>query len=118
MTKDQIKLLAKGSYIKDNLDHNKVNKIFKLLNRNDLKLFIKALKNEEKKNTVTIILPDIKLSKRIELEEMFKTKFANKKIIYKTDPSLIVGIKIIDNDTIYEYNLKNTLENLRSYIKN
>ena len=42
--------------------------------------------------------------------------FPEKSIQFKEDKSLIGGIKIIDNDLIYEANIKNTLENLVTFI--
>jgi len=38
------------------------------------------------------------------------------RIEFLEDKSLIAGIKLIDNDNIYDFNLKNTFENLVSYI--
>ena len=45
-----------------------------------------------------------------------KEIFPDKKIVLKEDKSLIAGIRIIDKDTIYDFNIKNTLENLVKYI--
>ena len=44
-------------------------------------------------------------------------RLLQKNIQLKEDKSLIAGIKIVDNDLIYESNVKNTLENLVSFIK-
>ncbi len=115
MTNKQIKTLALQSYTKDNLDQKKVTRITNQLNRSDLKAYIKALKNLEKQKTVTVILPDIKMKQK-DLDKQFKLAFPNKSINYETDESLLVGVKIINNDLIYEFNLRDTLKRINSYI--
>lgn len=117
MTIDQIKTLAKGSFKGENLDPKMVLKITKLLTRNDLKLYVKALKSEERKRRVTVFLPNIKLSDKQVLQKKIAKLFPNKKIEFSIDPSLLVGLKIVDDDMIYEYNLKNTLESLSNYLE-
>jgi F0F1-type ATP synthase delta subunit len=44
--------------------------------------------------------------------------FRGKRLEFSEDKSLIAGIKLVDNDIIYDFNLKNTFENLVSYINN
>lgn len=114
MTRKQIKNLANLSYNKNNLSKNIVNKIVKLLSRLELKQYIKAIKNIENNKTITIITSDIKNITNIEKD--VEKLFLNKKIIVKEDKSIISGIRIINKDTIYDFNLKNNLENLVSYI--
>jgi F0F1-type ATP synthase delta subunit len=116
MIKKQIKQLAMASFTKDNLDEIKTNKIGKLLTRSNLKLYIKYLKALEKNKTVFVYTSDN--SQRTELSNKIKEMYPNKNIVYKVDNSLIAGIKIIENDNIYEFNIKNTLDNLVSYINN
>ncbi len=107
----KIKKLVLASYVDKKLNPVRVKKITGLLARSDLKTYIKVLKSYEKENTVIINLPFVYNDKKM-FEEMFK----GKKIIYKEDPSLIAGIKIINNDIVYEYDLKNTLEDIATYI--
>ncbi|MCL4354100.1 hypothetical protein M1349_01355 [Patescibacteria group bacterium] len=115
MTSKQIKSLVLQSYTKEVLDQKKVTRIAKLLKRSDLKSYIKALKGLEKEKTVTVVLPDIKMKKK-DLDKQFKLAFPNKSINYETDESLLVGVKIINNDLIYEFNLRDTLKRINSYI--
>jgi F0F1-type ATP synthase delta subunit len=114
MTKKIIKKLALSSYSGKKLDSIKVNKIVKLLNRSELKIYIKTLKNYENMRTVTIVTPI--LTGKDNLIKDIKSMFAGKKILLKQDKTLIAGVRIIDNDTIYDFNVQNNLENLVSYI--
>lgn len=116
MTKKQIKKLITASYIKNNLDSAKVNRITKLLTRQELKLFIKLLKNYDKTKNITLFVSNISGSS--EILKQIKKIYLNKNIIVKEDKSLIAGIRLIDNDTIYDANIKNSLDEMVSYIKN
>ena len=114
MTKKIIKKLALSSYTGENLDGKKVNRIIKHLGRLDLKTYIKAIKNFENSRTVTLLSPIT--SSKTRLTKEMKKIFPDKKIVIEKDGNLIAGVRIIDNDTIYDFNVKNTLENLVSYV--
>ena len=77
-----------------------------------IKKYINELKNYGTKNTVFVETP---FSCK---NEALETLFPDKKIVRRIDPSLMVGVKIIENDMLYELNLKNTLEKLISQIEN
>lgn len=109
MNKKNIKKLVQASYNKKNLDIKNINKIASLLKRADLKRYIKALKTNEIKSTVFIEMPKIY---KDGYHNFFKKKFPDKKIVYSVNPSLLLGVKIIDLDTVYEMNLSNVLNNL------
>lgn len=114
MTRKQIRNLALASYTNNQLDNKKVNRISKILTRSELKEFIKAVKNVEKSKTVTVY--SAKISAGESLKKEIGKSFQNKKIEIKEDKKLIAGIKIIDNDNVYDFNLRNNLKNLVSYI--
>ena len=114
MTSKQIKNLALASYTSELIDAKKVNRITKLLNRSELKRYIKFLKSLEQSKTIKVVLA--KLDNKRDLEKELKTKFPNKRLEFLEDKSLIAGVKIIDNDNIYDFNLANTFENLVSYL--
>lgn len=114
MTKKIIKKLAVESYTKESLDSKKVDRIVKQLGKSDLKLYIKAIKNYESNKTVILLLPSI--SDKTSLIKEVKKLFPQKRIVIKIDESIIAGIRIIDGDNIYDFNLQNTLENLVSHI--
>lgn len=112
MNKKKIDKLVLASYENNNLDQKKVNKIASLISRSDLKKYIKGLKMVEKKKSLIILSPinnqDFK---------KFEKLFPHKKIIFKKDPSLMLGVKIVDNDIVYEFTLKNSLDKIVSYIE-
>ena len=118
MIKRDVKKFVLASYTKDQLDEKKVKRITLMLSRSNLKQYIKYLKTYEKQNTVTIVVPNEKFLGKNELERMFKGVLNGKKIKIEIDPSLIVGVRIIDNDSIYEYSLKNTLEKIGTHVGN
>lgn len=111
MTTKKIKDLVKISYNNSILDYDKAHDIAVSLTRFDLKQYIRELKNYENKTNVTIITPF-----NLKNDKVFEELFPDKKIVYKNDPSLMLGIKIKNNDALYEFNLKNTVQNLISYI--
>lgn len=114
MNKKLLKQLVIESYTKEELDFTKVNAIADLLKRKDLKLYIRALRNQEKKKTVDVITPG-ELNR--DEKKMVENTFKNKKINYIIDSSLIVGLKIIENDKVFDLNLGNTLYSLKEHIE-
>ncbi len=110
-----IKQLALASYTKNKLDQTKVNKIIKNLTRLELKKYIKAIKNLEKQKVV-YVYSSIKLNK-LNVQE-FKKIFTQKEIVFLEDKSLLAGIKVVNNDLVYENNLSNNFENLINYLNN
>lgn len=115
MTYKYIKKLAENSYKSFDLDQKSVEKIIKLLTKKELREYIKILKKLEQKKSIIIVIPNEKISKK-SLSMQLKKIFPDRKIIYQTDPSLLLGIRIIDNDLIYELNLKDTLEQISTHI--
>jgi F0F1-type ATP synthase delta subunit len=114
MTIKQIKNLAMASYSNNSLDVKKINRISKFLNRTQLKRYIQFLKNFEKSKTVIVTMSQLNVKSGLESE--LKKIFPGKKLQFFEDKSLLAGLKLTDNDIIYDFNLKNTLENLVSYI--
>ena len=109
MDNKSLKQLVIASYTDGVLDKARVEKIAGLLNRKTLKQYIKSLKQAETQNSVFVDLAQ----DPIELDEsMFEKMFPKKKIIYKKNPSLILGARIVDNDTVFEFNLKNNFDKL------
>ncbi len=113
MTKKQIKKLLTLSFTNGLLDTKKVEFIASNLKRKELKQYIKALKMWEKGQS--IIVRAAKSPSDLD-KNKFASIFQDKNIIFETNPSLLLGIKIIDNDMEYELNLKNKLESILSYL--
>lgn len=112
MNSKNIDKLVIYSYTNDFLDQEKVNKMATLLSKSDLKKYINGLKLREKKKSLVISSPinNQNLKK-------FEKLFPNKKIIFKIDPTLMLGMKIVDNDIVYEFTLKHYLDKILSYIE-
>jgi hypothetical protein len=115
MTKKLLKQLVEYSYTNRCLDNKRVLAVADRLDRKDLKQYIKALKRIEKSRnvyvTTTFRQSDL-------LKQEFKDLYPGKKVIINTDPSLILGIKITDNDDITEINLNHQLDDIMGYIEN
>jgi F0F1-type ATP synthase delta subunit len=115
MIDKKIKQLVNLSYTNDKLDEVKVKKIANKLKYSDLKRYIRYIKDTEKRKSVIVYLSEDIKDKQLELE--IKKKFTNKRIIFKVDKSLLAGIKIVDFDNIYDFSLKNKLDNIAYFIK-
>jgi len=112
MDRSRINKLIAISYKDNDLDQKMVNKITSLVSRSDLKKYINGLKLAENKKNVII-------SSSINNQNLdkFKQLFPHKKIIFKDDPTLMLGIKVVDNDMVYEFTLKNSLNRIIDYIE-
>lgn len=112
MNKKQIDKLVSASYENNFLDKKRVSKIAMLLRRSDLKKYINGLKLTEKKKSLII-------SSAMNNQDLnkFSKLFPNKKIILKIDPTLMLGVRVVDNDIIYEFTLKNSLDKIISHIE-
>lgn len=115
MTTREIKKLAEQSFTYGNLDVKKIKRVISLLGKKQLKAYLKFLKKLENEKLVWVFTPMDKVEDRI--TGKIKTMFPNKKIKYVTDSSLIAGLRVVDNDMVYEFNLKDSLNNLIIYLK-
>lgn len=112
MNKKKIDKLVLASYKDDFLIQKKVNKIATLLSKSDLKKYINGLKLTENKKSLIVSSP----ANNQELKR-FEKLFPHKKIIFKKDPTLMLGMKIVDNDIVYEFTLRNSLDRILNYIE-
>ena len=92
MKKKKIIQLALASYKGKNLDEKKVNAISSYLGRSDLKKYINALKNLDNNKKLVVSSPTENFDTK-----SFEKLFPEKRIVFKKDPSLLLGIQIIDN---------------------
>lgn len=111
MNSKKINQLISISYKNDNLNQKIVNRIVSLISKSDLKKYINGLKSKELKKNLVISSPidDQDIRK-------FEKLFPHKKIILKKDPSLMLGVQIVDDDLIYDFTLKNSLDKIIDYI--
>lgn len=112
----KIKKLALESYNKTQLNVPRVQRISAILKRNELKYYIKALKQVESKKTITLVVPDEEIESVGVVVAKLRIAYPDKKILIKTDPSLIAGIKVINDDLIYEVSIKQMLEDLATLL--
>jgi 16S rRNA G966 N2-methylase RsmD len=107
--KKLIEQLITASYTDKNMDFAKVQKIAGMLNRKMLKEYIKGLKRYEKKTTVFVDLPyDVQQSEKKGIDALFPEK----KILYNTDQTLLAGVRITDDDILYELSLKDSIHKM------
>lgn len=112
MNKKKIDKLVLASYNDNFLNQKKVNRIAALLSKSDLKKYINGLKLTESKKSLIVSSP----TNNQDLKK-FEKFFPHKKIIFKKDPTLMLGMKIVDNDIVYEFTLKNSLDKILNYIE-
>jgi len=108
MTKRFLNKLVLASYSKGDLDSGKVDTISKKLNKHDLKAYIRALKLLEQQKKVFVVIPKSNLYNIVDLKKLF----SNKDIVFQEDSTLLLGIKILDNDMVYEMSLKDRLNDI------
>ena len=112
MNSKKIGKLVSVSYKNNSLDQKKVNKISTLLSSADLKKYINGLKLTEKKKSLIVSSPI-----NNQVIRKFEKLFPHKKIIFTKDPSLMLGVRVVDNDIVYEFTLKNTLHKILNHIE-
>lgn len=114
VNKRLMKQLVIASYTDGVLDQDNVTKIASLLKSGELKIYLKALKYAEKKSTVMVETP---FPTDTESKKAIQGVFKDKRIMYNVDPSLLLGMKIVDNDDVYDLSLKNKLERIESFLE-
>lgn len=113
MTKKTLKKFAELSYNKDLLDEQTVARIADKLSRKDLKAYIRALQNEERKREVYITSASaLSAQDKKEIEKVY----SDKKVLFSVDPSMITGIKVVEDDQEYEINLNKTFDDIVRYL--
>jgi F0F1-type ATP synthase delta subunit len=115
MKKKRIQELVTISYNGEQLDEKSVQLIADKLNRNILKQYISMLKAEEKKKMIFVTTPK-PLTKNE--REKISTFFPKKKLIEQIDPSMIAGIKIVENDNAYEMDLNQIFHDIIRSVNN
>lgn len=113
MDKKQIAKLAEISYINNVLDGETVQKIVARLNNKESREYLKALKRRRKKIEVYI---DYALELTEENKKKFKDIFPDKKVIFRNNPGLIMGIRITEDDKVYNFNISNELSQIKEFL--
>jgi F0F1-type ATP synthase delta subunit len=111
--KNKIKNLVELSYEDGQLNPEAVELIISRLSRKELKQYIRFLKQEENKKHVFVTsAKQINNKSREKIQHLFPKK----QISYYMDPSMISGIKIVENDTEYEVNLDKTFHDIMVFL--
>ena len=113
MKKRLLKQLVLESYDKGHLLEDKVLAIANQLDRKELKQFIGALKQSEKLRTVFVDMP---FDGTDEDMKSLQSLFPDKKIVLRTDKTLMAGMRIVNNDDIFEMNLKHNLDAIIEHV--
>jgi F0F1-type ATP synthase delta subunit len=107
-----LKQLVEVSYLDGVLDAVTVARIADKLSRTQLKAYIRALKDAEKQRTVRVEAPaEPTAADRKALESIFSGKM----IVTEKNPDLLLGLRITNNDDVYNMNLKHSLERIAAY---
>lgn len=115
MNKRLMKQIVLESYTEHGMiDEEKVNKIASLLKREDLKMYINALKYTEKKSTVFVDAPFVLDATN---KKTLEDTFVDKKFVYTIDPSLLLGMRITNNDDVYDLSLKKRLHTIEQFLE-
>ena len=106
---NRTKTLVISSYKNEHLDPKIVALIADHLNRQSLKQYIHLLKQEESKKQIIITSPKSLTNAE---KQIVMQQFPKKNIIYVLDPSMLGGIRIADQDSVYEMSLKQTFHDI------
>ena len=99
----------------NNFDEKKIEYISSKLNRENLKIFISELKKQIEKSTIYVETAFPITDKEAYIKEL-ESLFPNKKIEFRVNPSLIIGVRIIDNDNVYDNNMNNLLNKIEHHV--
>ena len=114
MKKKVLKKIVAASYNqKEMLDELSVDSIASHLSRKELKEYIRALKQLEQKKRIIV---DTSFVPTEAQKELFREQFSGKDVVFQVNQELLLGVKITDNDIVYDMNLKRTLDALEDFI--
>lgn len=113
MNKSFMKKVVQASFVNGILDETNVSRIAKSLTYSELKLYTTLLKRELAKLSVIVISAN-SLTSDQQAETM--NLYPGKSVSFEIDPTLLGGMRVIENDMIYENNLATTLQTLESHV--
>lgn len=108
-----IKKLAQESFIDDSLNEKRVNLIVARLKRKDLRSYIKTLKLIQQRQTV-----NVEVSSAVDemVGQDLQLRFPDKKIVYTINKDILAGMKITDNDILYDFSIENKIDRLVKHL--
>lgn len=114
MVKNDRKKVITASTTGYKIDQEKTKAIADELDRKSLKQYLRTLKQFEKTRKVYVYVPS--LANQDYLKDLEKL-FPDKEIIIEQDPSLLLGLRIVSEDDVFELNLKHKLDDLLNFIE-
>jgi len=111
----QNKQSVQNSYTNNQLDAHKVSLIAGKLERSELKHYLKALKKEERGKNVYVATARLLAAGD---QKALRDLFPEKNVIIQVDPRLVGGIRILNNDVVYEKNIAQLLSDMSLYLGN
>lgn len=111
--KNKLINLVELSYKDGKLDQKIVVAIADKLDRKQLKEYIRLLKQEENKKLVYVTSAK-ELTQ--DAREMIQARFPNKILSFEIDPTMINGIRIVEQDNEYEISLNQTFNDIIGYL--
>lgn len=108
-----MKKVVQASFVEGALNETNVSRIMKSLTYSELKNYTTLLKRELAKLSV-VVVSAIPLSNEQQAETT--ALYPGKSVSFEIDPTLLGGMRVIENDMIYENNVANTLQSLESHI--
>ncbi len=111
MDKKQIAKLVDMSFVDGILDEKSVNKIIGQLDGRELREFLKKLTEQEKMQHVYV---DLTFDLHDADKKKFKELFPKRQVVFRKDAELVFGIRITDNDMVYNFNMKDAFDQIRS----
>ncbi len=116
MTTKKIRKIAQNSFINGKLDKKVIAKVTRTFTRREFKTYVRALRIITKKRVVKVYVPNKRLVTR-EIKNSLLNFFQEKELDFIEEPEILAGIRIVDNDMIYELNLRDSLENMINYLR-
>jgi len=109
MTKKLLDEIVEISFKENALDEKMIMDIASKLKRRELKAYVRRLRNELSKRSVMIISPR---SFSENAKNLFHQTFSDKIVTFETDPSYLLGVKIINGDMVYDQTLKGEFDHI------
>src|SRR5258708_29893413 len=113
MTKKEVKKIALLSFADSDIDVRKVKRFTQTMNRRELRQYVRFLKLIDSQKKIKILTP---IKEDLDLKNRISRIFPKKRIIFEEDPSILLGIRIINNDILYDFNLENEFEELKKFV--
>ncbi len=97
------------------VDKKKMNALIERLSVEELRTFVKYLKDALARNTITVTAA---AEASDEIKKFFDTKYKDKRVLYQKDESIGGGLVVKIEDDVYDYSVKNYIETTVNTLQN